>query len=78
MLQYHHERGIPLPVNLVCCFEGMEESGSEGLDELVHRESVKGGYFEGVDCVCIVCPHPILSMQFRYVVDLHLSPITTG
>ena len=34
----------------------MEESGSEGLDELVERESKKGGYFEGVDCVCIVRP----------------------
>ena len=33
---------------------GMEESGSEGLDDLVKAESVKGGYFEGVDCACIV------------------------
>ncbi|KAF9045441.1 hypothetical protein BJ165DRAFT_1477418 [Panaeolus papilionaceus] len=53
VLQYHHENKLPLPVNLVICFEGMEESGSEGLDELVERESKKGGYFEGVDCVCI-------------------------
>jgi len=53
VLQYHHEKGISLPVNLVCCFEGMEESGSEGLDDLVRRESGKGGYFQGVDCVCI-------------------------
>ncbi|KAJ6545626.1 hypothetical protein B0H19DRAFT_1267025 [Mycena capillaripes] len=30
--------GTPLPVNLVFCFEGMEENGSEGLDELVERE----------------------------------------
>ena len=41
-------------MNIVFCFEGMEESGSEGLDELVVRESKKGGYFDGVDCVCIV------------------------
>jgi hypothetical protein len=34
----------------------MEESGSEGLDELVEAESKKGGYFEGVDCACIVSP----------------------
>jgi Cys-Gly metallodipeptidase DUG1 len=54
VLQYHHEKGIPLPVNLKICFEGMEESGSEGLDDLVQRESKPGGYFEGVDCVCIV------------------------
>ena len=54
VLQYHHEKNLPLPVNIVFCFEGMEESGSEGLDELVVRESKKGGYFDGVDCVCIV------------------------
>ncbi|KJA23862.1 hypothetical protein HYPSUDRAFT_39388 [Hypholoma sublateritium FD-334 SS-4] len=53
VLQYHHENKLPLPVNIVFCFEGMEESGSEGLDELVVRESKKGGFFDGVDCVCI-------------------------
>ncbi|EAU84106.1 hypothetical protein CC1G_06968 [Coprinopsis cinerea okayama7 len=53
VLQYHHETGKPLPVNLKMCFEGMEESGSEGLDDLVQRESKPGGWFEGVDCVCI-------------------------
>jgi Cys-Gly metallodipeptidase DUG1 len=54
VLQYHHEKGIPLPVNIKFCFEGMEESGSEGLDELVQNESKPGGYFHGVDCACIV------------------------
>lgn len=59
VLQYHHQHGKELPVNLKFCFEGMEESGSEGLDDLVIRESKPGGYFEGVDCVCIVCfPFP--------------------
>ncbi|KAL1717563.1 hypothetical protein EV715DRAFT_253583 [Schizophyllum commune] len=53
VLQYHHQHGKELPVNLKFCFEGMEESGSEGLDDLVIRESKPGGYFEGVDCVCI-------------------------
>ena len=35
----------------------MEESGSEGLDELIESEvkKGKGGWFDGVDCVCIVC-----------------------
>jgi Cys-Gly metallodipeptidase DUG1 len=54
VLQYHYQQGKELPVNLRCCFEGMEESGSEGLDELVQRESKPGGWFDGVDCVCIV------------------------
>ncbi|KAJ7762161.1 hypothetical protein B0H16DRAFT_528744 [Mycena metata] len=38
VLQWHHETQTPLPVNLRFCFEGMEENGSEGLDELVERE----------------------------------------
>ncbi|EEB96399.1 hypothetical protein MPER_04475, partial [Moniliophthora perniciosa FA553] len=50
---YHHQQKKELPVNLRCCFEGMEESGSEGLDDLVKRESKPGGWFDGVDCVCI-------------------------
>lgn len=33
------------------CFEGMEESGSEGLDDLISEEKDK--FFKGVDCVCI-------------------------
>lgn len=55
VLQWHHENKKELPVNLRCCFEGMEESGSEGLDDLVARESKPGGWFDGVDAVCIVC-----------------------
>jgi len=50
-------------VNYYCCvydlvvshFLGMEESGSEGLDELIQAEAGPGKYFDGVDCVCIVC-----------------------
>ncbi|KIL66067.1 hypothetical protein M378DRAFT_104061 [Amanita muscaria Koide BX008] len=53
VLQYHAEHKKPLPVNIKFCFEGMEESGSEGLDELVEREAKPGGWFDGVDCVCI-------------------------
>ncbi|KAJ6477953.1 CNDP dipeptidase [Mycena vulgaris] len=51
VLQWHHETQTALPVNLVFCFEGMEENGSEGLDELVEKE--KDGWFKDVDCVCI-------------------------
>ncbi|CAM9219802.1 unnamed protein product, partial [Lampetra fluviatilis] len=41
----------PLPVNIKFCLEAMEESGSEGLEELVttRRET----FFSGVDYVCI-------------------------
>ena len=45
------------------CFEGMEENGSEGLDDLIKSEAAKGdaGYFDGVDCVCIVSGSPTYS-----------------
>ncbi|KAF7358799.1 CNDP dipeptidase [Mycena sanguinolenta] len=51
VLQWHHETQTPLPVNLVFCFEGMEEVDSDGLDKLVAEE--KDGWFKGVDCMCI-------------------------
>lgn len=53
VLQYHHEKNKVLPVNLRFCFEGMEESGSEGLDALIINESKPGGWFYGTNCVCI-------------------------
>ncbi|XP_063240927.1 cytosolic non-specific dipeptidase [Bacillus rossius redtenbacheri] len=40
-----------LPVNVKFCLEGMEESGSEGLDELLYRR--KDSFFPDVDYVCI-------------------------
>lgn len=42
---------IPLPVNLKFVFEGMEESGSEGLDDLLMAR--KNDFLSGVDYVCI-------------------------
>jgi Cys-Gly metallodipeptidase DUG1 len=56
VLEAHKALGLDLPVNLRFCFEGMEESGSEGLDDLIESEFKKGkaGWFDGVDCVCIV------------------------
>lgn len=51
VIQAHRELGWELPVNLWVVFEGMEESGSLGLDELVAAEASK--YFKGVDTVCI-------------------------
>ncbi|KAK6456975.1 glutamate carboxypeptidase-like protein [Scheffersomyces xylosifermentans] len=51
VIEAHNKLGWELPVNLVVCFEGMEESGSLGLDELVAQESKK--YFKEVDQVTI-------------------------
>lgn len=59
VLQAHKELGIPLPVNLRFCFEGMEENGSEGLDELIASEAK--GFFKDVEAVCIVSLHHIIS-----------------
>ena len=39
VIEAHNKLGWELPVNLVVCFEGMEESGSLGLDELVAKEA---------------------------------------
>lgn len=51
VIEAHNALGLELPVNLITCFEGMEESGSLGLDELIAREAK--GYFKGVDAVTI-------------------------
>lgn len=51
VVEAHNALGWELPVNLVCCFEGMEESGSLGLDGLIAKEAKN--YFNGVDTVCI-------------------------
>ncbi|KAG8849405.1 hypothetical protein FRB96_000847 [Tulasnella sp. 330] len=53
VLEAHVKLGLELPVNLKFCFEGMEESGSEGLDDLIKAEVGPGKFFDGVDCVCI-------------------------
>jgi len=51
-LQAYKECGIDLPVNFKFCFEGMEESGSVGLDEmLMGRKETK--FMKEVDYVCI-------------------------
>lgn len=51
VVEAHRALGWELPVNLVCCFEGMEELGSLGLDGLIAKEAKQ--YFAGVDTVCI-------------------------
>ena len=50
-LTAYRKTNTPLPVNIKFVFEGMEESGSEGLDDLVVKESQ--GFLKGTDAVCI-------------------------
>ncbi|XP_055076393.2 cytosolic non-specific dipeptidase [Misgurnus anguillicaudatus] len=51
IIEAYQKIGQELPINIKFCFEGMEESGSEGLDELVF--SRKDSFFKDVDYVCI-------------------------
>ena len=51
VIEAHQQAGVDLPVNLKFCLEGMEESGSVGLDALIEKE--KNSFFQGVDAVCI-------------------------
>ena len=41
-------------MNLKFCFEGMEETTSEGLEDYIQRAAQPGKFLDGVDCVCIV------------------------
>ena len=50
-IEAHQKAGVDFPVNLLMCFEGMEEYGSEGLEELIEAEASK--YFADADAVCI-------------------------
>ncbi|KAK4164333.1 hypothetical protein QBC43DRAFT_262388 [Cladorrhinum sp. PSN259] len=50
-IEAHQKAGIEFPVNLLMCFEGMEEYGSDGLDDLINEEAKK--YFADTDAVCI-------------------------
>ncbi|KAK6513423.1 Cys-Gly metallodipeptidase [Arthrobotrys megalospora] len=51
VIEAHQKVGLELPVNLLMCFEGMEESGSEGLEELIKKEAKK--FYKDTDAVCI-------------------------
>lgn len=50
-IEAHRKAGVEFPVNLLCCFEGMEEYGSEGLDDFINAEANK--FFKDADAVCI-------------------------
>jgi Cys-Gly metallodipeptidase DUG1 len=51
VIEAHHQVGLDLPVNLKFCFEGMEESNSVGLDDLIRDH--KNTFFAGTDAICI-------------------------
>ncbi|KAJ2721447.1 hypothetical protein GGI07_003960 [Coemansia sp. Benny D115] len=73
----HKQAGLEMPVNLKFCFEGMEESGSEGLDEIIMREADE--WFRGTDVVCISDNYwlgtnkPCLTHGLRGVSYFHLE-----
>ncbi|KAJ2801984.1 hypothetical protein H4R20_003454 [Coemansia guatemalensis] len=73
----HKQAGLELPVNLKFCFEGMEESGSEGLDQVIVDEADK--WFRGTDVVCISDNYwlgtnkPCLTHGLRGVSYFHLQ-----
>ncbi|NP_001127615.1 cytosolic non-specific dipeptidase [Pongo abelii] len=50
-LEAYQKTDQEIPVNVRFCLEGMEESGSEGLDELIFAQ--KDTFFKDVDNVCI-------------------------
>ena len=53
VIESHQKAGVDFPVNLLMCFEGMEEYGSEGLDDFIIAECKPGKFFEDADAVCI-------------------------
>lgn len=50
-IQAYQAANIEIPVNVLFCLEGMEESGSEGLEEFIRNK--KAEVFKNVDAVCI-------------------------
>lgn len=50
-IEAYQKTGQQVPVNIKFVFEAMEESGSEGLDELLEKE--KNDFLANVDYVCI-------------------------
>lgn len=49
-IEAYQKLNMEVPVNIKFVFEGMEESGSEGLDELLYARK---DWFNGTDYVCI-------------------------
>ncbi|KAI7199025.1 CNDP dipeptidase, partial [Hortaea werneckii] len=53
VIEAHQKAGVEFPVNLLMCFEGMEEYGSEGLDDFIMAECKPGKFFADADACCI-------------------------
>jgi len=53
VLEAYEALEFSIPVNLCFLIECMEESGSEGLDEVVKKEFAPGGFFSNVEAICI-------------------------
>jgi Cys-Gly metallodipeptidase DUG1 len=51
VIEAHKKAGVDFPVNLLMCFEGMEEYGSDGLEDFINAEANR--FFGDADAVCI-------------------------
>uniref|UniRef100_A0A7S4A918 Peptidase M20 dimerisation domain-containing protein n=1 Tax=Pseudo-nitzschia australis TaxID=44445 RepID=A0A7S4A918_9STRA len=53
IISLHQTMGVELPVNIKILFEGMEESGSLGIFEVIQTEGKPGKFLDDVDFFCI-------------------------
>lgn len=63
-------------MNLKFCLEGMEETGSEGLDDFIKGAAQPGKFLDGVDCVCIVSRNSLVECELAS--DARRSRTTIG
>ncbi|CAJ0567115.1 unnamed protein product, partial [Mesorhabditis spiculigera] len=77
-IQVLNEHKIEIPVNIKFCFEAMEESGSEGLTELLQRKKTDG-WLADVEYTCISDSYwlgtekPCLSYGLRGICSYHVE-----
>ncbi|KAL1516690.1 hypothetical protein ABEB36_000570 [Hypothenemus hampei] len=76
-LEAYKAIGTEIPVNIKFVFEGMEESGSEGLEPLLYSEQNK--FLKGTDFVCISdnywlgTEHPCITYGLRGVTYFYIE-----